>query len=124
MIANKSSPFARKCAWPGGDRGWGGGCGYHGNCRGSQFLAIRMTQPLFEAQFNVPFPCLAIPRQARPAAPRFRAVPTWMMDQSVYLGPRDAQRKRHAGERAWCQLKIINDMREFWAEFDDENCRS
>jgi len=125
MIANKSSPFARKCRLACEIRGWGREvCGYHGNCWGSQFLGYQEDgSPFPRRQFNVPFPCLCDSHAKRGQQLRdFEPVPTWMMDQSVYLGPRDAQREEAMLEhRAWCQLKIINDMeRIFGQKFDDE----
>jgi benzoyl-CoA reductase subunit B len=125
MMASKNGPFARKCRLACEIRGWGREiCGYQNNCWGAQFLGYQDDgSPFPRRQFVVPIPCLCDQHAKRGQQVRdFEPVPQWMIDMSVYHGPRDAEREEAMIEhRAWCQLKQINDVeRIFGQEFDDE----
>jgi benzoyl-CoA reductase subunit B len=125
MMASKNGPFARKCRLASEIRGWGREvCGYQNNCWGAQFLGYQDDgSPFPKRQFVVPIPCLCDQHAKRGQQVRdFEAVPQWMIDMSVYLGPRDAAREEAMIEhRAWCQLRQINDIeRIFGQAFDDE----
>jgi hypothetical protein len=94
MIANKSSPFARKSRLACEIRGWGREiCGYHGNCWGGQFLGYDIDgSPFPYRQFVVPFTCVATPRQARQQCPRF--FPCSPMETiSAYTSGADPERR-------------------------------
>jgi benzoyl-CoA reductase/2-hydroxyglutaryl-CoA dehydratase subunit BcrC/BadD/HgdB len=125
MIASQSSPFARKCRLACERTGWGREiCGYHGNIWGSQFLGYQVDgSPFPKRHFVVPFPCVCDSHAKRGQQVRdFENVPQWMMDQNMYLGPRDEEREVAMNEhKAFCTLKNINDMeRIFGQKFDDE----
>jgi benzoyl-CoA reductase subunit B len=125
MIANKSSPFARKSRLACEIRGWGREiCGYHGNCWGGQFLGYDIDgSPFPYRQFVVPFTCVCDSHAKRGQQVRdFSPVPQWMNDQCIYFGERDPEREVAMNEhRVWCTYKNINDIeRIFGQPFDDE----
>jgi benzoyl-CoA reductase subunit B len=125
MIASQSSPFARKCRLASEVRGWGREvCGYQNTCWGSQFLGYQVDgSPFPYRKFVVPIPCLCDLHNKRGQQVRdYEPVPQWMMDQCIYLGPRDADREAAMIEhRAYSMLQQINDIeRIFGQKFDDE----
>jgi benzoyl-CoA reductase subunit B len=125
MIANKSSPFARKCRLASEIRGWGREiCGYQGNIWGSQFLGYQLDgSPFPHRAFVVPFPCVCDQHGKRGQQVRdFENVPQWMNDQCMYFGPRDEDREVPMNEhRVYCVYRNINDLeRIFGQECDDE----
>lgn len=124
MISSKNSPFARKSRLACEVRGWGREiCGYHNNCWGGQFLGYQDDgSPFPYRHFVVPFPCVCDSHGKRGQQCRdFEVMPQWMADQCIYFGERDSRRDGPMLEhKAWCQLKMLNDMERIFNQPLDE----
>jgi len=125
MIQFKNEPFARKARLASEVRGWGREiCGYQGNCWGTQFLGyLEDGTPWPNRKFVVPDTCVCDQHAKRGQQARdFEHMPTWMSDMCMYMGEYDDEREKPMREhKAYCTLKIINEMeRIFGQKCDDE----
>lgn len=124
MISSKSSPHARKARLASEIRGWGREiCGYQNNCWGEQFLGYTVdNEPFPYRQFVIPFHCVCDQHAKRGQQARdFEAMPQWMEDQCMYLGPRDEKREEAMQEhRAYCNLRQLNDVERIFGQKCDD----